>query len=243
MKKSILSWSTGKDAAYSLLKLVQNGKKPGLLLTNINQSKERVSMHGSRLELLKLQAERLNIPLYIIPLHEEINMEDYNRITADHLKKLRTKGFTNIYFGDIFLEDLKNYRIKQMNAVGLNSGFPIWGENTSELAQKIIDSGIKAVITAVSADKMDKSFVGRTFDRSFLNDLPEGVDWCGENGEFHSFVYDHPLFSSPIEWKKGEIVFKKYKKCTKEDKNKFSSGNEKEKTWDTGFWYIDILKK
>ncbi len=243
MKKSILSWSSGKDAAYTLLQLVKKGQKPDLLLTNINEAKQRVSMHGTRLELLTEQAKRLDIALYTIPLHEKISMDEYNKITASHLSKLKNKGYENIFFGDIFLEDLKEYRIRQMNEIGLKVGFPIWKRDTKQLAYKIIDSGIKAIITAVSADKLDKSFVGRNFDKEFLNDLPHGVDRCGENGEFHSFVYEHPLFSSPIAFEKGEIVFKKYKKCTKKDTESFSKEEKKNKPWDTGFWYIDLVKK
>lgn len=239
MKKSLISWSTGKDAAFSLLELARKQKLPDLLVTNLNRSKKRVSMHGVREELVRLQAQRLNIPLYLIDLDENINMEDYIRITRKHFSSLAKKGYETAFFGDIFLEDLKKFRIKEMQKAGMEAAFPIWNKNTRELAVQIIDSGIKAVVTAVSGNKLDENFAGREFDLSFLKDLPPGVDWCGENGEFHTFVYDHPLFSSPIPVKKGEKVFKKFKACTKKDSDYFDT-QEKNKAWDTGFWYVDI---
>ena len=243
MNKSFLSWSSGKDASYALLKLYAQGKKPQLLVTNINESKKRVSMHGVRKELLEQQAKRLNIPLHIIPLDENINMKDYVEITNTHYKNLAHQGFETGYFGDIFLEDLKDFRKVEMEKAHIKAAFPIWGENTKELALQIIDSGIKAIITAVSSQKLSEDFVGANFDRNFLNNLPEGVDWCGENGEFHTFVYDHPMFSSPIPIKKGEKIFKSFKPCTNKDKEYLNTKTPKNKEWDTGFWYIDILVK
>ncbi len=243
MHKSFISWSTGKDAGVALLKLQQNHSLPGLLITNINKNKNRVSMHGVRKELLELQAQKLGIPLHIIPLDENISMEDYIRITNKHFQDLYKEGFDTGYFGDIFLEDLKEFRIKEMKRAHIEAKFPIWGQDTKKLAREIIDMGIKAVITAVSAHKLNEDFVGREFDRDFLEDLPQEVDWCGENGEFHTFVYDHPLFSSSIEIEKGEKIYKSFKPCTKKDKENFGDKTEKAKEWDTGFWYIDIFKK
>jgi uncharacterized protein (TIGR00290 family) len=243
MKKKLLSWSSGKDASYTLLSLKEQNNLPDLLVTNINKNKERVSMHGVRTSLLQQQASRLGIPLYVIELDETINMQDYTNITHKHFLKLANQSFDTVYFGDIFLEDLKQFRIKEMNKIGMKACFPIWGKDTKQLAFDIIDSGIKAVVTAVSSHKLHKNFVGREFNEDFLNDLPEDVDWCGENGEFHTFVYDHPLFTSPIAIKKGEIVFKSFKPCTQKDKSDFNINKDEKINWDTGFWYMDILPK
>ena len=238
--KTILSWSSGKDAAYTLHRLIQNQQKPDLLLTTVNQDYERVSMHGLRIELLEKQAEALQIPLHKIPLKKDVDMATYNQIMKRHLESLKQKGFDKVYFGDIFLEDLKKYRAQQMELVHMQTGFPIWGYHTKELAIKIIKTGIKAIVVSTNAKVLDESFVGRLYDESFLNDLPTGVDWCGENGEFHTFVYDSPDFTQPIDFKLGEKTYKTYKPCSKKDENHYNQ-NVKNTAWYTGFWYMDIL--
>ena len=238
--KTILSWSSGKDAAYTLHRLIQNQQKPDLLLTTVNQDFERVSMHGLRIELLEKQAEALQIPLHKIPLKKDVDMATYNQIMKRHLENLKQQGHDKVLFGDIFLEDLKKYRIQQMELVHMQTGFPIWGHTTKELAIKIIESGIKAIVVSTNAKVLDESFVGRLYDKNFLNDLPTGVDWCGENGEFHTFVYDSPDFKQPIAFKLGDKTYKTYKPCSKKDENHYKK-NVKNTAWDTGFWYIDIL--
>jgi len=238
--KQILSWSTGKDAAYTLHYLLQNNQNPDLLLTTVNKDFNRVSMHGLRIELLEKQAQALSIPLHKIPLAKDVDMITYNQIMTEHLKELKSQGFAGVLFGDIFLEDLKAYRIKQMQSIGMFAKFPIFGHNTKELAKRIIETGIKAVVVSTNAKFLDQSFVGRPFDFDFLNDLPSNVDWCGENGEFHTFVYDSPDFSKPISFKLGEKTYKEYKPCTKKDQEHYNK-NVKNTAWDTGFWYIDVL--
>ena len=238
--KTILSWSSGKDAAYTLHQLIKNEQKPDLLLTTVNKDFNRVSMHGLHIDLLKKQAEILGIPLHQIPLAKDVDMVTYNKIMQEHLEYLKQQGYGKVYFGDIFLEDLKDYRIKQMQKIEMQTGFPIWGHTTKELASKIIQSGIKAVVVSTNAKVLDESFVGRIYNENFLNDLPEDVDWCGENGEFHTFVYDSPDFSHPITFRLGEKTFKTYKPCSKKDQNHYNK-KVKNTNWDTGFWYIDIL--
>jgi len=239
-KQSILSWSTGKDAAYTLHQLILQNSKPNILLTTVNKDFERVSMHGIRIELLIKQAEMLQIPLRTIALSKDVSMADYNTIMHNELTLLQQKGFDTIIFGDIFLEDLKNFRKKQMKMADLHTFFPLWKQNTRELALKIINSGIKAIIVSANAKSLDKSFVGRKFDEAFLNDLPDNVDWCGENGEFHTFVYDSPDYKSAIDFTVGEKVYREYKPCSKSDQDSYKK-DAQNTSWDTGFWYIDLL--
>ena len=240
--KTFLSWSSGKDAAFSLWRLIQSGQKPDLLLTTVNRDYGRVSMHGLRIELLRLQSRRAGIPLLEIPLSADVDMETYNRTMAQYMQRLKSEGFGRACFGDIFLEDLKQYRIRQMASAGFSTCFPVWGEDTRRMGLEIIRSGIKAVVVTVNADKLDRSFVGREYDESFLSDLPPGVDPCGENGEFHTFVYDAPFFDRPIPYLRGETVFRSYKPCKDNDRKNFDdSRNGKPRAWDTGFWYCDIL--
>ncbi len=238
-QKTFLSWSTGKDSAFALLKLLEKGIKPDLLLTTVNDDFKRVSMHGLRMELLERQAEVIGIPLLKIPLRKDISMEDYNQIISNTLNNLREEGFTLGFFGDIFLEDLKNYRKEQMRKAGFKAEFPVWGYDTREMAMEIIDYEIEPVVVTVNSKYFDQSYVGRNFDRRFLCDLPHDVDWCGENGEFHTFVYNAPYFEKPVSFKRGEVVFKEYKPCSKNDSRAF--GKKDSKPWDTGFYYIDLL--
>ncbi len=240
MPKSFLSWSTGKDAGYLLLKLLEAGDKPDLLITTVNKDFGRVSMHGLRVELLQKQADSIGIELLQIPLSENTSMAEYNRTMHQVLARLKEEGFSRGFFGDIFLEDLKKYREEQMAKHGMKAEFPLWGNDTRELAMEIIDYEIEAVVVAANAKYLDKSYVGREFDRRFLCDLPSDVDWCGENGEFHTFVYQAPYFNYPIEFKKGEKVYREFKPCSKEDSTAFGKHNRKT-NWDTGFWYIDLI--
>jgi len=238
----ILSWSTGKDAAYTLHQLILLNKKPDLLLTTVNKDFNRVSMHGVRINLLEKQAAMLQIPIHTIALSKDVSMADYNAIMQNELAILKQKSFNTVIFGDIFLEDLRIFREQEIHRAGLYTIFPLWKRNTKKLAIDIIQSGIKAIIVAVNAKYLDNSFVGRIFDISFLNDLPQNVDWCGENGEFHTFVYDSPDYKSAIDFTVGEKVYREYKPCTKSDQYNYKK-NASNTSWDTGFWYIDILSK
>ena len=239
MSKAFLNWSSGKDAAFSLYKIQQQKEfEVHRLVTTVNSQTNRVSMHGLRIELLKQQAEKIGIPLQLIALDGNIGMEEYSRIMAENLQKLKQEGFTQSIFGDIFLEDLKEYRENQLNQLGVKARFPLWGRHTSELMQEFLAAGFKAITVSVNASLLDKSFCGRILDQSFLSDLPPHVDPCGENGEFHTFVFDGPIFKNPVKFSKAEIVEKSYVPAKGEDDNCFS---DEQKSWDTRFYYCDLL--
>lgn len=233
-----LHWSGGKDSAYALSKLTQQGGQVGGIVTALSSEFRRISMHGVREELLDAQAESLGLPLHKIFIPRDCNMEDYGTMISREMAKLKTMGATHCAFGDIFLEDLKAYRQKQMDACQLETVFPIWKEaDTASMARNIIDSGVKAIVVCVSGKHFDSSFVGREYDLDFLNDLPEGVDPCGENGEFHSFVYDSPNFSSPIPVKLGEKVDKLYTPASNEEDEPECGAKP---SWDTEFFFQDL---
>jgi uncharacterized protein (TIGR00290 family) len=239
MAKAFLSWSSGKDAAFTLLKLLEKGIKPDLLLTTVNIDFQRVSMHGLRIELLEKQAEAVGIELLKIPLSKEVSMETYNNIMSDTLSRLKDKGFTTGFFGDIYLDDLRKFREDQMARIGMKAEFPLWGNDTRDLAVEIIDHDIEAIVVTVNEKYFDQTYVGRDFDRRLLCDMPSDVDWCGENGEFHTFVYNAPYFKFPVAFKTGEKTYREFKPCSKKDKKTFGN-KDHQKTWDTGFWYIDL---
>jgi uncharacterized protein (TIGR00290 family) len=209
--KAFFNWSGGKDSALALY----HAQKSGLysikkLLTNINGKHRRISMHGVREELLKKQAESIGLPLQKIILPEEPSMQEYEQQMKENLLALKKENFTHAVFGDIFLEDLKNYREQQLATVGLTAIFPIWKRDSVELIHEFLDLGFKTILVCVKADLLPKDFAGRVIDREFLKDLPKNVDACGENGEFHTFVFDGPVFSKPIHFVKGEVVYKEY---------------------------------
>ena len=241
MKKAYLNWSSGKDAALALYKLQQNKEySVEKLVTTVNTEFKRVSMHGVSLELLQKQAENLGLPLQEIQLHGEVSMQDYNEVMKMETNRLLDEGFTHSVFGDIFLEDLKSYREKLLEEIGLQAVFPLWKQNTKNLMQKFIEAGFKAIVVCVNTEKLDKSFCGRIVNKEFLADLPKNVDPCGENGEFHTFVFDGPIFKKPVEFEIGEKVGKSYKPSENSDDNCFSKD---QKSWDTSFVYCDLQPK
>lgn len=211
MTRAIFNWSGGKDSAIALWTAQQN---PDLdiryVLTTVNQTHSRVSMHGVREALLDQQAERLRIPLRKVYLPEQAPMELYNQRMKEALSELSSEAIHTSLFGDIFLQDLREYREKELAAVGWNALFPIWGRSTTELFVEVLRQGFRAVIVCVNAGYLDSSWIGRELDESFLRDLPAGVDPCGENGEYHSFVYDGPNFTAPIMFSRGEVVYRTY---------------------------------
>lgn len=232
MKRCALSWSSGKDAAYALLIIQQNNTCDiKTLFCTLDQSKKRVSMHGIREELLDLQAKALGLPLEKVYLPENISIDLYSEIMEKELMLIKHQGVNTMVYGDILLKDLREYREKEMESIAMSSIFPLWNMNTDQLAKSIIASGIKAKVVAVSAKFLDKSFVGREYDLQFLADLPLGVDPCGENGEFHTFVYDTPNFRFPVVHKMGEKVLRSY-----------GDGSDKQ-NWDTSFWFCELLPK
>lgn len=209
--KTILSWSGGKDSAITLQRLLKKDQvSVERLLVSMNESTNRVSMHGVRTELIEKQAEILGIPITFLKLPENPSMDEYDSIMEKEMNNLLNEGFTHCAFGDIFLEDLKEYRKKQLNKIGINPLFPIWGEDTSQLAKSFIGDGFKAVFVCVDKGKPVSDFAGELYSKEFLENIPSDIDPCGENGEFHTFVFEGPIFTEPINYQKGEIVDKEY---------------------------------
>lgn len=239
MKKAYLNWSSGKDAAYALYRLQQERLvEVEKLVTTINSEVDRVSMHGLRRDLLIQQANKLNLPLHLISLPGELSMADYNKIMERETLFLRSEGFTHSVFGDILLDDLKEYREQQLQKVDLHGLFPLWKKDTAQLMNDFLSAGFKAITVSVNAKMLNKSFCGRIIDHKFLEDLPSEVDPAGENGEFHTFVFDGPNFSAPVNFQKGEIVEKFF---TPAPQNKDNCFQQKEQNWDTHFYYCDLF--
>jgi uncharacterized protein (TIGR00290 family) len=209
MKRILLSWSSGKDSAWTLHRLREQSEYEVVgLLTTFNQSANRVAMHAVRQNLVEQQAAATGFPLWPVPLPWPCSNEQYEELMSETCVRAVAEGVEGVAFGDLFLEDVRAYRIRQMAGTKLEPLFPLWGIPTNELARTMISSGLKAVLTCVDTRKLDCSFAGRRFDDDLLSDLPSGIDPCGENGEFHSFVYAGPMFSSEIRIKVGETVTK-----------------------------------
>lgn len=207
MKRVLLSWSSGKDSAWSLHVLRERGEyEIAGLLTTFNEAVDRVAMHAVRRELVERQASSAGLPLWAVPLPWPCSNEQYELLMAETCARAIAAGIEGIAFGDLFLEDVRSYREKQMRDTGLEPIFPLWGQPTGDLAKQMIASGIRAKLTCVDTEKLDASFVGREFDENLLAALPEGVDPCGEKGEFHSFVYAGPMLSVEIPVLVGESV-------------------------------------
>ncbi len=202
-----LCFSGGKDSAMALQEIRRRGEyRVAELVTTVTDAYDRVSMHGVRRTLLRRQAESLGLPVTEIVVPPESSNAVYEREMGKAFSNIRDKGISQIAFGDIFLEDLRDYRERQLAASGLTCLFPLWKKPTRSLARTFIDEGFRAVTVCVYSEVLDESFAGRLFDAAFLNDLPSSVDPCGENGEFHTFVFDGPIFSRPIEFAHGETV-------------------------------------
>jgi uncharacterized protein (TIGR00290 family) len=202
-----VSWSSGKDSAWSLHLLRQDPTVEIVaLVTTLNEQFDRVAMHAVRRELLELQAESLGVPLWTVPLPWPCSNEEYERRMRDLCTRAIDEGVDAMAFGDLFLADIRAYREKQLAGTGLEPLFPVWQIPTGQLAVEMVGSGLKAKITCIDPKLLPVEFAGRDFDLQFLADLPSGIDPCGENGEFHSFVYDGPGFRQPINVSVGEIV-------------------------------------
>lgn len=241
-QKALFNWSSGKDSALALYKILQNPEfKIENLLTSVNQQYQRISMHGVRVELLKAQAESIGIPLKIMEIPEMPTMEVYENVMTENLTELKNNGITHSVFGDIFLEDLRQYRENQLAKIGFKGVFPIWKIPTKDLIQEFISLGFKTIVVCVNEKYLDKSFVGRIIDQDFINDLPENVDVCGENGEFHTFAFDGPIFSKPIDFEIGEIVYRKYEKPESQDSSDKACDTNDDTAFDFGFWYCDLI--
>jgi len=208
-EKTIVLWSGGKDSALALYEFLKSGSYEVTgLLTTVTKDYDRISIHGVRRVLLEQQAKALGFPLEEMFVAKGASDADYESELLKVLGKHKAKGVFSVVFGDIFLEDVRNYREQILEKVVMNGIFPLWKRDTKELARTFINLGFKAVITSVDSRVLEKDFAGREYDEKFLLDLPANVDPCGENGEFHSFVYDGPLFCEKVAFKKGETVLR-----------------------------------
>lgn len=204
-----LSWSTGKDAARALHEL---RGRPDVtvaeLLTTVSAATDRVSMHGVRRALVERQAAAAGLPLRVVELPADPANDEYEATMAEVMADCEVRGFDGVAFADLYLEDVRAYRESNLAETDLDGRWPLWGRDTADLAAAIVDAGFRATVVAVDGDALDESFVGREYDEAFLADLPEGVDPCGENGEFHSFVWDGPVFEEAVAVETGEVVTK-----------------------------------
>ncbi len=224
MEKTIVSWSGGKDSAYALYKVKEEGKfRICGLLTTLSKKYGRSSMHGIRSGLIKQQTRSLGIPLNKIFLPHDCSNRDYGKIMQKTLEEYKNQGIESMVFADIFLEEVRNYREENLKAAGFKGYWPLWKEESYKILRKFLNKGFKATVVCVDAEKLGRSFAGKELDYKFLNDLPPDIDPCGENGEYHTFVWDGPIFSRPIQFKKGEIV--------------------KRKIGEKTFYYCDIIDK
>lgn len=208
-KRTLLSWSSGKDSAWALHLLRQ---QPDIqvvgLVTTLNEAYKRVAMHAVRLELLQRQAEAVCLPLRIVSIPQPCSNAEYEAAMREVVEEARQQGIECMAFGDLFLQDIREYRETKLSGTGIAPLFPLWGIPTNELARRMISSGLRAVLTCVDPEQLDASFAGREFDERLLEELPAHVDPCGERGEFHTFAYDGPVFEKPVEVLAGEIVLR-----------------------------------
>ena len=226
--KVVMNWSSGKDAALAYHLLEQDSRyKITHLLTTINAEHDRIFMHGVREKLLDLQAERMSMPLLKVKLPASPDDTLYKQAMLHNLTRLKDQCITTAAYGDIFLDDLKVYREQQLAQVEFTGLFPLWKKDTRELVHLIENTGIEAIVVCVNEKFLGKEFLGQKINAEFLKDLPANVDPCGENGEFHTFVYNAPFFNAPISIVTGEIVHRTYK-------------SPEDSKWDTGFYFLDV---
>lgn len=234
--KTFLSWSGGKDSSICLYKAKQQGVEIDALVTSVNQAHDRISMHGVRRILLEQQAEALGLPLYTVELPEQPDMQQYEMEISKTWQQLKSRHYTKAVFGDIFLEDLKRYREQQLTKEGLEGLFPLWKMDSHDLMNEFIAAGFKAIIVCVNNQMLPQSFCGRLLDQDFIRDCPAGVDICGENGEYHSFVFDGPVFRHPVPFTIGETVYREYKAPADEKDECFTTPRPP-----AGFSFLDLL--
>lgn len=203
----LFCWSGGKDSAMALHALLSAGEvRVAALLTTVTEGYERISMHGVRRELLQRQAESIGLPLHEVRIPPQCINPLYEARMEEALLVYRAKGVRQVAFGDIFLEDLRTYRENNLARVEMTALFPIWKRETRELAAEFVASGFRAIAVCVDPRKLDARFAGRELDESFFRDLPPSVDPCGENGEFHTFVFDGPMFRRPLPVRTGDVA-------------------------------------
>jgi uncharacterized protein (TIGR00290 family) len=218
-EKVLFTWSGGKDSVLALYEIQKRDHREVVaLLTTLTEDYDRISMHGVRSILLEHQANSLGLPIEKVYISRDSSNEEYEAKMRGVLQRYLTAGVSSAVFGDIFLEDLRKYREDNLAKIGMKGIFPIWKTNTTELAHRFIGLGFKAIITCIDSNFLDRTFVGRLFDRQLLSELPANADPCGENGEFHSFVYDGPIFQKRVSYTKGEVVLR-----------------------DNRYWYCDLI--
>lgn len=209
--KTYFNWSSGKDSALALYELMQENQLDiTCLLTSVNSHYDRVSMHGLRSDVLEVQAKAIGIPLNVLEVPENPDMETYNNLMLGKVEELKSNGYTDTVFGDIFLEDLRAYREKMLAAHQIKAHFPLWKKDTKVLLQRFLDLGFRAVIVCLDTSKLDASLLGQELSETLIQQFPKEVDPCGENGEFHTFCFDGPIFDHPIDFELGDKVFKTY---------------------------------
>jgi len=205
-ERVLLSWSGGKDSALALYELERSGEcEVAALLTTVTDTTGRIGMHAVRRELVGRQAESLGLPLRELLVPTFPSNEVYEAAMRGVLQEFAGSGVRRVAFGDLFLEDIRAYREGMLSGLGLRGLYPVWGRETSALVREFLDVGFRAVLVCVDVEVLDASFAGRELDRALLDELPEGVDPCGENGEFHTFVFDGPVFRTPIAFERGEV--------------------------------------
>lgn len=206
-KPVVVSWSGGKDSCFALHSIKNLGNfEIKALLTTITEDYDRISMHGVRRVLLERQAAALETPLRTIVIPKDATNQQYETKMAEALLACKSQGIDSIVFGDLFLQDVRSYREQFLSGLQMTGIFPIWGFDTSDFIHEFIRVGFKAVITSVNTDALDESFAGKIIDNELLEQLPASVDSCGENGEFHSFVFDGPGFREPVRFTLGDSV-------------------------------------
>ena len=206
-RKTLMSWSSGKDSAWALHTLQQSQEFEVVgLFTTVNEAFDRVAMHGVRAELLRQQAESIGLPLEVIAIPYPCSNEQYAERMAAFVESAKNRGIECFGFGDLFLEDVRNYREEKLKDTGIEAVFPLWGTPTATLPGDMFRCGLRTVITCLNPEKVPETFAGQELDEALLAALPEGTDPCGEYGEFHSFVFDGPMFRNKLEIRIGEIV-------------------------------------
>jgi len=230
--RCIFNWSGGKDSALALYHCLRNPDiEIKYLVTTINDAADRISMHGVRTELLIKQAKSIGIPLYQVRLPEMPDMKTYDDVMRKHMEHFKAEGITHSIFGDIFLEDLRTYRDERLAEAGMTGMFPLWKRNTRQLINEFLELGFGTVIACTQHNL--ENIVGQEITLGLINSLPNGIDPCGENGEFHTFAYKGPIFSEEIKYKTGERVYKEY--------NTPVTTTDQTDQVKSGFWFCDLL--
>lgn len=209
--KAVFNWSGGKDSAHALLRALESGHYEIVaLLTTVNRSTRRSSMHGIPLPLLRAQAESIGIPLHVVDLAPEGSMEDYEAAMSQAAEYFKRQGTGHFIFGDIFLHDVRSYRERQLAPLGIEVVEPLWGRPSEAVMQDFLDSGLQTVVVTTMAEVLGAEVIGRRIDRAFIDSLPAGADPNGENGEYHTFCFDGPLFRHPVPFRLGEPLSRSY---------------------------------